>query len=298
LDTIVINGYSQPPKNVRMDYAYKVTNALNNVWSFEMCIPFSSLTIDSIPGANGPFVAENGKQIGIEVNVRDDEWGHSTYPKAHLSWFGNSNYSRTNMDNAGVATLIVSKYQPSDTVLCDTAGIYYARFDIETDSIINYEWEPDGGQIISTHENSCKIKWSTQGEKNIQLITTKILGAVDTFRRNIIVYPGIPVSIGEDFRSCSGAAFTLNPVIEGGKKPLNYFWNNLPGDSVYSDSLSQSGVIRLDIVDNAGCNASDEVSVTVPRVVSTVPICMVTVDAATGKNKIIWERTSGFNTRE
>ncbi len=296
-DTIVINGHHQLPKNVRMDYAY--TSTYMHSWIYEICIPFSSLTIDSIPGANGPFIAENGKQIGIEVNLQDADYPVSVKRKTcYISWFGNSNYSRINMDGAGVATFAASKYQPNDTILCDTAGIYYASFDIETDSIINYEWEPDGGHIISQDTTTCKIKWDTAGEKHIQLVTTKILGAVDTFKRNITVYPGVPVSLGQDIKSCSGAEFTIHPLIEGGERPFNYFWNNLPGDSVYTGSLSESSIIRLNMVDYAGCNASGEVSVTVPKIVSTVPICMVTVDTETGKNRIIWERTNGLNIKE
>ena len=104
------------------------------------------------------------------------------------------------------------------------------------------------------------------------------------------VYPGLSVKLGEDFTICKNTNFDIIPTIVNGVSPFNYIWNSQSGDSVYTGSITESDYLSLKVKDNVGCTASDDIYITILDSIMTEQICMVTVDAETGKNKIIWEK--------
>ena len=269
-------------------YAYKVDGS---DYVFEYALLWSSITDE-----NGTvFDPECGRPIGFDVYVIDRDENETIRKRAVWINDGTSppfDEAWNTMDNSGV--LAFEELQPNDTIVCDTSRMCYTAFIVPVDSVTDYGWNADGGEILSSAENYALMKWNTTGEKNISLIITKTGGARDTFKTGITVYPGLSVSLGEDFKVCANTGFTITPSTVNGIRPFDYFWNSQSGDSLFEESFTESSNVSLKIKDNAGCTATDNIYITVPQTGYTEQICMVTVDAVTGKNKIVWQKTGGM----
>ncbi|MBW8051926.1 MAG: T9SS type A sorting domain-containing protein [Cytophagales bacterium] len=76
-------------------------------------------------------------------------------------------------------------------------------------------------------------------------------------------------------------------TVTGGATPYQYNWSD---GSVTEDLINvQGGPYNLTITDSIGCIATTNITIAGSNPVS-VPICVVTVDSATGKNLIVWEK--------
>ncbi len=81
-------------------------------------------------------------------------------------------------------------------------------------------------------------------------------------------------------------------TVTGGDEPYNYLWSN---NDVTEDIVNvPGGNYNITVTDAAGCLA------TASMIISGISpagdsICVVTVDSATGKNLIVWEKTMGGN---
>jgi hypothetical protein len=269
-------------------YAYRVDGA---DYVFEYDIPWSTLKDKN----DIVFDPGSGRSIGFDVYVNDRDQGESI--RNRVVWMNDmkgptSDEAWNNMDDCGVVAFIEARI--NDSIVCDTGKMSYTSFDVPVDSITDYIWDTDGGEILSSAENFAVIKWNTTGEKNISLAITKTGGAKDTFKTRILVYHEFSVSLVEDFTVCPNTEFTLAPsTIVNGIRPFEYFWNSISGDSVFEGSIIDTSNIILIIKDNAGCTATDNINVNVSTGSFTDQICMVTVDAGTGKNKILWQKTGG-----
>jgi hypothetical protein len=267
-------------------YAYKVDGS---DYVFEYTLIWSTIT-----DRNGiVYDPDGGRPVGFDVYVIDRDENESIRKRAVWMMYGNGiqDEAWNTMDGCGVLAFEVE--QTNDTIVCDTGRMAYKAFNVPVDSVTVYEWDAGGGEILSSAENFAVMKWNTTGEKNISLAITKTGGAKDTFKTRVTVYPGLSVSLGEDFVICENTDFTINPSPVNGVRPFEYFWNLQSGDSVYEGSLTESSFISLKVKDNVGCTATDNINITVPRTGYTEQICMVTVDAATGRNKIVWQKTGG-----
>jgi hypothetical protein len=268
-------------------YAYKVDGS---DYVFEYAMMWRSF-----PDKYGVvFDPNGGRPVGFDVYVVDRDEGE--WNRKRSVWMNDGNgpthdESWNTMDDCGVVAF--EEVWINDSVVCDTGKMSYTSFDVPVDSLTDYIWDADDGEILSSTESNALIKWNTTGEKNISLAITKTGGAKDTFRSAVTVYPGLSVSLGEDFTVCPDTGFTLTPSTVNGIRPFEYFWNSIPGDSVFEGSISDTSNIMLRIKDNAGCMATDNIFVNVTTGNFTEQICMVTVDMAAGKNKIVWQKTGG-----
>ncbi|MFH1321738.1 MAG: PKD domain-containing protein [Bacteroidota bacterium] len=85
---------------------------------------------------------------------------------------------------------------------------------------------------------------------------------------------------------CSYPDGSATASVSGGAEPYTYTWSN--GDSSETASGLDTGMYGITITDANGCTASD--SVTVSFTVDIQPICIVTVDTASTKNIVVWEK--------
>jgi hypothetical protein len=91
---------------------------------------------------------------------------------------------------------------------------------------------------------------------------------------------------------------TITVTSSGGTPPYAYTWDNLPNTTSYIDGLT-TGTYVVHTSDVNNC--SDVDTVVVEQNTTTTPsdplasICAVTVDSATGKNIIIWQKTGIVN---
>ena len=274
------------------NYAYKIDES---DYVFEYAIPWSSLT-----DKNGiAFDPGGGRPIGFDVCVIDRDEGD--FDRKRAVWMNDgkgpaSDEAWNTMDDCGV--LVFEELQPNDTIVCDIGRVAYISFDVPIDSVTDYWWNSDGGDIVDSSANYAIIKWYTAGEKNISLIITKISSDIDTFENKLTVYPGLSVSLGEDFTLCKNTDFIVTPTTVNGVSPFNYFWNSESGDSIFTGSINENSYVSLKIEDDLGCTATDNIFINIPQSCFPEQICMVTVDAATGKNKIVWQKTGNMMIKE
>lgn len=213
-------------------YAYKIDNP---GYVYEYAFRINNSAGSLIKNGGSIFMPTDGKLIGFDVTIEDHDsntgvdrnmyvWKNDgTGPAQDESW--------NNMDDCGV--IMFKESPPNDSISCDPEKALIIFFDVPTDSIVTYEWNTDGGELVYSEKNLCKIKWTTPGEKNIILITAKISGEKDTTEKKVTVYPKFSVSLGDDIWICKNVEFTISPTIENGVKPFEYLWNNEPGDSVF-----------------------------------------------------------------
>jgi hypothetical protein len=273
-------------------YAYKIDNP---DYVFEYSIPWSSLT-DRKGIAFDPDI---GRPIGFDVYVTDRDEGD--FDRKRAVWMMDGKGSVTdeawnNMDGCGIVTF--EDLQFNKSVICGTGSRSFTFFNVPADSVVDYRWNPDGGLIVDSSASHAVIEWYTPGDKNIRLYITKTMGDKDTFKNKLTVYPGFSVSLGQDFTICKNTGFTIIPTTVNGIRPFSYLWNNQLVDSVYSGFISESSYISLKIEDDVGCTTMGDVFVNIPQSSFPEQICMVTVDVATGKNKIVWQKTGNVMIKE
>ncbi|MGP8217764.1 MAG: T9SS type A sorting domain-containing protein [Bacteroidia bacterium] len=134
-----------------------------------------------------------------------------------------------------------------------------------SDSILNV---PAGAYYVTvTDKNSCEIDSAQVSVSNINgpVVSIGVLGSA----------------------SCGSGGVTLTANVTGGTLPYTYQWSNANTNS--SISKIPAGSYNVVVTDQLSCVgvADTTISELLPPV---APICMVTVDTATGKNMIIWDK--------
>jgi len=87
--------------------------------------------------------------------------------------------------------------------------------------------------------------------------------------------------------SCNSGGVTLTGNVTAGTAPYNYLWST--GNTSTAISHIPAGNYNLQVTDHLGCiGVADTTIFEVPPPVA--PICMVTVDSATQKNMVIWNK--------
>ncbi len=88
--------------------------------------------------------------------------------------------------------------------------------------------------------------------------------------------------------SCTNNDGTISIVPSGGTAPYHYSWSNSSTNS--SITGLSSGTYSLSVHDTNGCAAADTLVINNSTVPTAIQICMVTVDSASTKNVIAWEK--------
>jgi len=87
----------------------------------------------------------------------------------------------------------------------------------------------------------------------------------------------------------NGGSIDIN--VYGGKTPYSYLWST--GDTTQDIFNLSDTTYQVTVTDDNGCVASK--SFVISFVTPSVPICIVTVDSATGKNLVVWEKPDTAN---
>ena len=95
--------------------------------------------------------------------------------------------------------------------------------------------------------------------------------------------------------TCQGATGEILVSVSGGVTPYTYLWSN---GSNNEDLLNaQIGEYELTVTDSAGCMGVEYANLIGVNFNAT-PICMVTVDTATGANIIVWNKEQNLGISE
>lgn len=169
----------------------------------------------------------------------------------------------------------------------------------------NYQWKKNGNNIngaISANYFVPNANTTHAGLYTCEI--TNDYGQIISDPIDVKVV-SLTLDAGIDKMTCKGSSIQLqafgtsnNPTISG---TLSYLWSppigiNNPNISNPTSVLNSSTTYNVTITDQIGCTAKDSINVWVQTPFDDEQICLVTVDPGTGKNKIIWEKTSNVGT--
>jgi hypothetical protein len=164
----------------------------------------------------------------------------------------------------------------------------------------------DGSSVTLYSYSTTSVKWNTgETSNNIEVtkagkyfaISKSVNGCVDTSEILEVVVNSVKrlnIKANSDTIICLGDSVEMELTTQYGYN--SFFWN-----PYYSKSkkikIGGSGGINVYALDSAtGCSIkSNTIQVTV-LAPSIEPLCMVTVDSATGRNKLIWNVSPGKRT--
>ena len=87
---------------------------------------------------------------------------------------------------------------------------------------------------------------------------------------------------------CNGGSVVLN----AGGSFTSYSWSN--GSTSQTITVSQTGTYSVTVHGTDGCIYNDNQSVNTNTTFTGQTVCIVSVDQATGKNTVVWEKTGGL----
>ncbi|KPK82958.1 MAG: hypothetical protein AMS27_13525, partial [Bacteroides sp. SM23_62_1] len=124
---------------------------------------------------------------------------------------------------------------------------------------------------------------------NYYAYIVNIIDSISEKSTDAIIIRDIPaLDLGNDITKCDVTEVTLDPGIDY----TSYSWS-------YNDATTRSIQVTeendyiLTVTDEHGCQNSDTISVRYNIPYQEEKICIVTIDLATGKNLIVWEKTPG-----
>jgi hypothetical protein len=85
-------------------------------------------------------------------------------------------------------------------------------------------------------------------------------------------------------------------TVSGGVAPYDFDWSN--GDTIEDLLNEDEGSYQMVLSDNNGCVDSAQFVLGAPQPYNFEEVCMLTVDSLTGKNQVVWNKTSGKQTME
>ncbi len=108
--------------------------------------------------------------------------------------------------------------------------------------------------------------------------------------QNVVInQPGeITISFAKENTSCGKHDGTISAFVTGGSSPYIFNWSQGGTDSTMSDLAS--GTYTLTVTDSNNCQQVAEA--TIETEAKPQSICMVTVDPESGKNQIVWSKTT------
>lgn len=185
--------------------------------------------------------------------------------------------------------LPVSVYKQSrDTSKCVGDATLFSTQVIGT-APIKYAWYFEADSIAGAHSPSYYLKSVKQSNSgNYSCKMTNVCGSIDGAYKELIVRALPVVHLGNDTTLCLGG--TVELAVDG---PYFCKWSN--GSNKLWLNVTHSGSFFVNVTDPYGCkNYSDTINVNVLEPFASEIICVVSVDPASGKNLIAWERTRGY----
>ena len=186
----------------------------------------------------------------------------------------------------------------SDTACLPVSVSHLTSVSQNTDKLSLYKWTfTDNGVPLSFDTSSVVHKFTNAGLTNVKL-EVKNRGCSSGIENKIIVGIKPDARIQSDLPStfCYGQKTNLSGIDNNKNTDLSYsyLWSTgVTTDKIIADT---SGTYTF-VVNDYACKDTASITLVVRNPYQKDEICMVTVDSATGKNKIIWSRTEGKNTQ-
>lgn len=191
-------------------------------------------------------------------------------------------------------------YVNGSTSICEGDELIFSPlFDY---SHASYTWSAAGATRIGSPSRIDTFSFPLAGTYNVILSASDVGTEYDTVTVSVTGYPATTISSLGFTAGCSGSAvLAYTPSgsfkVDAPQPTYNYQWyvDGTPvggaTDTTYTP-LSTTGLVTV-VTDNNGCVASSNSFNLTSSTLFNLELCMVTVDSATGKNILVWEKPSG-----
>ncbi len=108
--------------------------------------------------------------------------------------------------------------------------------------------------------------------------------------QNVVIHQPRALSIlfAKEHTTCGKHIGSMQAMASGGTRPYTFNWSNAGTDSIIND-LS-AGTYSVTVTDSNHCEAIAQEEIEIHA--QPQPICIVTVDEESGKNQIVWSKTT------
>ncbi len=175
---------------------------------------------------------------------------------------------------------------PGSTVLTNTSS--------QTDNFTTYEWDINNDGTVEYTTKDVSLVFPAKGIYNVKLrVSNDNLFSEKIQQVHVLEAPSLSLNLEGDQSICFGESRNLQVIINNPDPLLSYQvdWNNGIGGT-QEIWVSDAGDYFA-TVSNGQCETQSPVlSLQINEPFNEEKICMVTVDPTSGKNMIVWERTS------
>ena len=170
----------------------------------------------------------------------------------------------------------------------------------------SYQWKKDGIDILGANQPNFDI--SNLNLTDDGIYTCDVTNLCRTISSNQAQLKVVSVSVTSsiDTTVCLGQPAFLSAVAQSNYSSesgvFSYQWTNASGQIIQNEATvtvnaNQTSNYTVHVTDQVlSCTAITSTSVTVRKPYANQELCIVTVDPATGKNKIMYEKTFGVGT--
>jgi hypothetical protein len=214
---------------------------------------------------------------------------HIAIDKNNVKWFATGG-------GVSKAICVAPLTDFSTDVACYPASTVFTNLTTKTDNTTKYEWDIYNDDTIDYTTKNIIHKMKSFGYYQVKLnaINDNCSYSVshDVFVNSM---PDISILPSDTSIICEGNNFKLSAIIKNYCPffQYKYEWSNGSADSIINITDEEKYFVK---VINENCiRQSDTAYIKVIKPYDQSKICLVTVDSATGKNKIIWEKTPDKN---
>ena len=176
-------------------------------------------------------------------------------------------------------------YQSADSSRCEGETMTFKVVAAGTPPLA-YQWYFNQNQIVGADSSVYHIDTLASSDNGYYYAEiSNMCSSVSSSNKYLTVHPTPNISLGNDTSFCDGGSVIIGPG-------YGYYclWNN--GQIASQLNVTDSGSYSATVTDQYGCQGyTDTVNINVLKPYAYQDICMVTVDSATGKNVVVWEKT-------
>ena len=163
-------------------------------------------------------------------------------------------------------------------------------------SCVNCSGQQAGARSRALVSNSVTISNQGNGVVSWSIVDANgcLVSGQDTINQPLPITIQLDTIIDVSCPQAGDGSILIN--VSGGVTPYDFDWSN--GDTIEDLLNEDEGPYQVVLSDNNGCVDSAQFVLGAPQPYNFEEVCMLTVDSLTGKNQVVWNKTSGKQTME
>jgi hypothetical protein len=220
---------------------------------------------------------------------------NSLYPMYQISTSDAATYYCVASNSCGTAqstNMVITvktpptiSYQSADSARCEGESMTFKVNASGTDTLL-YQWYQGQTSVSGADSSTYYIpNVAVADNGNYYVEISNSCATITSSPKYLTVHATPQISLGNDTTFCDGGSVIIGPG-------YGYYclWSN--GQVASQLNITSTGSYSATVTDQYGCDGNtDTINVNVVLPYASQGICLVTVDSATGKNVIVWEKT-------